>query len=147
MGDTTNVQVYIYACPDDQRAAMLEILEYHRLSPDWYGPTGDTLELGQAYGSNYAAGDESEEIAAEIIEAAPGAVFQAWTDPAYEWLGSGVMYTPELGRFGYESDSNGEPQFGQAAVLDAIASGDVEKAIGVPWRDAMIRAAKELKKP
>ena len=138
MGDWTPLQVKIYDCPEDQRAAVLDVLRDYSLLQGFCESIGATLTLGDEYGKHEAAGNESEDLADALLSAAPGATFKTWTDPAYEWLGSGVMYAPGLGRFDFESDATGTPVFDQGWIVQALAtSGDFENKIGMPWTRAI----------
>jgi hypothetical protein len=163
MGDYTYAQVIVYDCPEDERAAALAAiaeafdadiadLDDHptidtRPGTGDYGPGRfvdvETLVLGDKYGACECAGDLSETIAAALIEAAPGSTFLTWTDPAYEWLGSLVMYAPELGLFGSECDANGNAVVAAYEVRRMMAESllDTEPRYGGRWPDAALREA------
>lgn len=141
MGDRTNVQLYIYDCPSTRVAAVLDIINDFQLELDWYeAPADDRITLGAAYGDNQGAGDAPQQIASRLIADAPEVSFDTWSDPAYDWLGAGVMYTPQLGRFDFESDSQGAPQFSSEQIAGALDRGGpeaVRKMIGMQWIAAL----------
>jgi len=149
MGTTTNLQITIYSCTSERVAAVVQILDRYSLDQDW-GHGGslpqDRITLGETYGTNYATGEASDEMAAELIEAAPELVFDTWTDPADEWLGSGIMYAPGLGTFKYEATADGEPQFSTPQIRAAMAEGPdaVSALLGDAWIEAIKTAAAEL---
>ena len=136
MGDRTNVQLYIYDCPSNRVRAVLDIINAFQLKLHWMAPAADRLTLGAPYGDNQGAGDAPREVADRLIAEAPEISFDCWSDPAYDWLGAGVSYTPQLGRFDYESDAYGAPQFSSEQIAAALASGGadaVRKMIGMEW--------------
>jgi hypothetical protein len=123
MGDTTNFQLTIYDCPDDQRESLVQVIQDLRQDGDFSGAPSegfDELELMNAYTDGLASLTAHDDYATDIIEAAPGATFVCWTDPKYEWLGGLVMYTPNLGRFDADCDANGVPAIGPYAILQAV---------------------------
>jgi hypothetical protein len=88
----------------------------------------------------------SRDLGAELIERAPGATFACWSDPAYLYLGSAVMYAPDLGKFTSDCDAHGTPLLAQAdlrkTILAAPATASreeiadaVDRAAGAPWLD------------
>lgn len=155
MSDRTYAQVIIYDCPEDQRAAALAVIretlgEYINEDPD---PDGDRVVIGDRYGDDQCSGDLSEDIAARLIDEAPGAFFRTWTDPAYEWLGSLVIYQPGLGRFDANCDADGTPCFRSdevEAMLAAYPSGNARDRLyrrvklGTAWLEAVREAQLRL---
>lgn len=107
MPDSRLLQCYVYACPRGQRNAAAAVLADHDLDLDWdYPRPAAGLSLTRAYTGNAAVGTAGT-IAAELREAAPGCSFVVWEDPKYQWLGSLEAYTPALGRFSADCDSDG----------------------------------------
>jgi hypothetical protein len=152
VGDTTNFQITIYTAPKRRHKRILQILEAHDLGLDWSESTDfTTLELGVAYTTNLGHPGEAEEIAAELIAAAPECAFLAWDDPVYEYLGGLVAYTKKLGEYGHSCDADGTPvltaeeitkllvelaaEQPKATITDAIAA--IAKAAGEPWFKAL----------
>jgi hypothetical protein len=75
-------------------------------------------------GERYLAQDVSCSSAGEygdaLREAAPGASFVLWEDPAYEWLGTLYAYAPDLGVFTAECDQDGTVVLSQDVTLQAV---------------------------
>ena len=136
MSDRTNFQVYVYECPEDQHDAAVDAIR--EVAGEWEEGSADDLAAGLImYDARCGIAGE---MAAALAEAVPGASFYLWEDPAYEWLGDVYAYTPALGMFTAECDSNGEPMFRLSDVLATIgtANGDAEavkRAMGGPWRE------------
>lgn len=148
MSDRTNVTVIVYDCPEDQRAAALAAIE--ETAGIEFIESSDALAIGDAYYGNEVSGDFSEEVAAALIEAAPGATFAAWTDPAYDWLGLLVAYAPGLGEYRHDCNANGSAMFSAEEVAAMIAAStaalgidhddigaDVRARTGGAWDDAI----------
>jgi hypothetical protein len=151
MSDRTYAQVDVLACPEDQRAALVAVLDGTTEIPaDFYpltlgsaneAPEDDTAPIGR-YGWDELALGSISDIASALIEAAPGATFHAWEDPKYEYPGGVVMYAPDLGRFDADCDANGQPyvtawQVQQAADLDTL-----RRETGVTWAQRMYELRK-----
>lgn len=118
MGDYTELQVFIHNCPEDQVVALVDVLINWRLGVDWEGPEPERgeLHIGTPYTNRSVAGDASEDLADELIDVAPGAMFTVWTDPAYDWLGSLVRYTPKLGRHNADCNAYGQAMFTELQI-------------------------------
>jgi Protein of unknown function (DUF3145) len=158
MSDTTNLQLTVHAAPPEQHQAVLKAINAYGLGQDWASVApadGFTeLELGVQYTDGLGVVGHASQLAAELIDAAPGASFIVWEDPAYEWLGTVCAYTPELGAYEAESDANGVPQLSGAAILtllDAVERATpqatvadvraaIDRATGKPWFDALNQA-------
>lgn len=156
--DRTDFQLIVYDCPDDQRSAVVEILNEHELDFEYELGSGQRshseLVLGRTY-TDHSYGALSDDIGAKLADRAPGATFACWTDPAYEYLGLAVMYAPDLGLFTSDCDANGTPLLGQATlrktILDAPANATreeiadaVDHAAGAPWLDRIERLREDL---
>jgi hypothetical protein len=147
---TTNMQITIYSCTSADVAAIVQVLDQYGAKLDW-GYSGDNapdrITLGETYCTNYADGCASEEIAADLFAVAGDTiVFDTHTDPADEWLGTGVMYAPGLGKYEYQSTADGEPQFNAAQIREAAAKGPegIAALLGEPWAQAIHAASMEL---
>lgn len=149
MGDYTDLQLFVHDCPDDQAAALVAVIVDRGLHVDWDGPFAEPgeLHIGTPYTSRGAAGDDSSDVADALSEAAPGAKFTVWTDPAYEWLGALVRYTPELGLHHAECDAEGNAVFSASELLHQIDKSesldDLRAYVGAPWTDALTGTADE----
>lgn len=148
MGDYTQMQVMIHDCPEEQVVALVDALIANGLRVDWDGPepVRGELHIGCFYTNRSVPGDAPSDLADELIEAAPGATFIAWTDPAYEWLGTLVRYTPELGRHEAECTAEGAAVLGEWEILTALNVGGVgqlKRAVGTPWSEALTGRAQE----
>jgi hypothetical protein len=143
MSDRTYLQVVVYDCPEAERAAALAAIRETVGDPSNEAPDGDALVLGERYGDDGAIGDSSGDVAAAIIDAAPGSTFATWTDPAYDWLGLLVMYAPDRGRFSAECDANGNAMVAPHEVRRMMAESllDTEPRYGGRWPDAALREA------
>lgn len=142
MGDTTNLQCRIYACPPEQvRAVLTALAEYH-LNDDWMSfdqMPMSALVLGRPNVSNEVSCGSADELAGTLMETAPGASFELWEDPKYEWLGSLWRYTPDLGAFSAECDADGNPQYDANWIMGRLEKGEAitPADVGVPWRAAL----------
>jgi len=146
MADRTQLQLFIHDCPDDQAPALFDVLADWGLRVDWDGRLAapGELHIGTPYTERLAALDAADELAAELIDAAPGVKFTLWTDPAYEWLGTLVRYTPELGRHDAECDAEGQGVYFEAQILAALRTGGpavgaqaVLALVGVAWTETL----------
>jgi hypothetical protein len=57
-----------------------------------------------------------------MIKAAPGATWEFWEDPKYEWLGDWHGYTPSAGELGGDCDSDGNVVIDARAALATLAA-------------------------
>lgn len=164
MAGDSNVQLHVYACPPEEVPALVDVLAAHGLNLDWDGPGVDRAKpeiiLGATYCDREVYAGATKELATSIVAAAPGAVFDVWTDPDIEGLGSGVTYVPTLGRYDYEAAQGGTPMFTAKAVRDALAGeqlGGLPALFGDSWiaeidrlqreMDALPRAARIVRAP
>lgn len=132
MGDYTMMTVRVYDCPDEsERNAVLDLL-LGRCYPN----DGDDENLFQQWYEDEASLTDSVDVGKEIAALAPGASFECWTDPKYEYLGSLFACTPQDGVFEQECDSDGNPVFTRKEVLDIVADPTgpkVAAALGLRW--------------
>lgn len=155
MSDRAAVQLHVYDCPDDQRAALFAAIEAADLGEDWgslASATDRNAEPLAFWPTQYTAEEMScgivEELANELIAAAPGATFDVWQDPKYEWLGNGVTYAPDLGRFAYECGSAGAPIFTGEEVLHVYRRkpSTLARYVGEPWQERLAEHRKRLER-
>lgn len=141
MGDRTGLTVTIYDCPKDQVGAVLLALEEYHLELD-------ELTLGEVYQEYEVYCGSSDELAAVLVNTAPGASWEVYEDPKYEWLGSINRYTPALGRWSAACDSEGSAVFNAEQVLKLMADlgpdapiSKLREALGGSWEDALVDLA------
>jgi hypothetical protein len=147
MGDKTSFQLHIYACPEDQQAAALAVVNEYELGPEFQQDVTGGLNLTVPYFEAEVPLYFGDEIAAALIQAAPGASFYLWEDPSPSdcgpRLGSLRAYTPALGEFTANCDQHGTPLYSGAAIVTALAEAtpgtDLQALIwsgtGGPWVD------------
>lgn len=138
MSDRTYAQVEILDCPEDQRAALLAaITSYSEGEIGNEEPEDATTPIGR-YGWDEANLDANETIADLIIEAAPGATFETWVDPKYEYSGVVTMYAPDLGRFDGPCDADGVPYVSAGELAKAPDLDTMRRLAGVTWYERMV---------
>lgn len=138
MSDRTYAQLEILDCPEDQRAALLAaITDYNDGEIVNEEPDDDAAPLGR-YGWDEASLDANETIADLVIEAAPGATFETWVDPKYEYAGVITMYAPDLGRFDGPCDADGTPYVSAGELAKADDLDSMRRAAGVTWYSRMV---------
>jgi len=141
-------QLFIHDCPDDQAEALVDALMVTdpALHVDWEGPFVErgSLNIGTPYTARNTYLNASIDVAAELIEAAPGARFTVWTDPDEGELGSLVRYTPELGRHDAECDATGNGVYTEREILAALRTGGpavgaqaVLALVGTAWTETL----------
>lgn len=148
MSDRSYAQVIVWDCPEDQRAACrAAIFEAFDRHTHWRAI--ETLVLGDRYGDDECGLDMNDTIASAIIAAAPGATFEAWVDPKYEYPGVLTAYAPDLGRWDGVCDADGTPYatshellglIDKAETMTALREG-IDKLLGSAWQ----RRARELR--
>ena len=77
-----------------------------------------------------------QEVASRIIDRFPEVSFECWNDPAYDYLGGLVMYTPELGRWEGECDSDGNAVL-TASQIKGLPMKKIHEAAGIAWSDRL----------
>lgn len=131
MGDTTNVQLYLHACPPEQARAVPEVIKDADLAPNWESWSDHNqheLLLHTVYSTDAGAPDLPDNLARDILEVAPDAAFETWSDPKYDFLGSLIRYTPDLGTFTADCDESGQATY-TADQLDRLLAGNEDKSI------------------
>lgn len=154
MGYRSSIQVYVYSCPEEQRADVVRVLmDECDLDMQYADAEGDPLNLTAPYWAEETPLDTGMEVAEALREAAPGASFFLWMDPSDSdegpILGDLHAYTPELGQFYAECDQHGLPRFTPAQIAGMIQrirdttlcmtsvtlAIELDKAMGKPWLD------------
>lgn len=173
MSDRTYFQFNVAYCPADQMVALaaaiekLQVLFPNRLTetsvpgdPNAACVNGEWLRLADDLTWDPESWDiheeeapcglvcESEDAFAEIAAAAPGAVWQAWTDPRYEWEGQMAGYSPDTGLFFCPCDSTGRvtrtADQASAELRNELASGaDADRLLAALWPDVALDACLE----
>lgn len=130
MADRTYFQLTVHHCPEDQVGAVLDIIAEHGLHPEYEdgGPREDQLALGLTYMDDETRCGSADTIAHQLVEQAPQASFELWEDPKYEWLGDLRRYTPQLGVFAADCDSEGNAVFTVEKVKNLAALPDTVNA-------------------
>lgn len=117
MSDRTYAQIFIYDCPEEQRADLLAAL-----SPTFWpidSTNWDTIPV--QFVVDEAPCGVIEEDAPGWAEAAPGATWVAWEDPKFEWLGT-AAYCLGGKVVVFTCDADGKP----VATLDAARAAGVQ---------------------
>lgn len=140
MSDTCNAALTVTDCPDDQRAALLAVVEDLDLGDVAYDSPDDPAAPVLSWGWNDAPLDLNETIAAALIEAAPGATFTTCAEPAYEYPGTVTMYAPDLGRFDGVCDADGTPYVTATELRKAEDLDGLRRIAGLPWFDRIVAA-------
>jgi len=165
MSDRTYFQLVVYDAPPAElaafRAAMtteppfdpdnpyarsvgdLGTNEINEEAPEVGELTTDAEPL--SWGWSECALDAATEYGPLIAAVMPGATFECWADPAYEYPGELYAHAPELGAFVGPCDANGNLTLTAAEILNAVANArslsglrDQLRALaGGPWQDAI----------
>lgn len=120
MSDRTPVQLIVADCPIDQVAAVLDLVKRFGLHVEYITddqPVDGQLGLGVTYMDTEVVCGSAFTMARQLQQTAPDASWEVWEDPAYEWLGDLYRFTPELGLFTAECNSQGDPVFTDEQVL------------------------------
>jgi len=133
MSDRTSLQVFVYACPESEREAMLAVIDQHGGWDEGDSAEGRWTDYEACCGS-------ADTIARALSHDAPGASFLLWEDPAYQWLGSLEAYTPELGSFSGECTSEGTVVARYQDVAGKTAH-ELSRLYGLAWFDDWQRAS------
>lgn len=140
MADDVDLYATIYACPQAQARAVLEVLEGNGLCYEWHGrqvaSDDPTIRLDEAY---VVVGGYTVDLADELIAAAPGSAFKVHATPNSDGLAEAVLYTPELGRFRAACDNDGDLVFtaGQVREAGEKGFGAVLDLIGARWTEQL----------
>lgn len=78
--------------------------------------------IGERYMDPEMSCGSADEYAGNLMEAAPGASFVLWEDPAYQWLGDLRAYAPDLGLFAAQCDADGNPTLMPGQIREAVAA-------------------------
>ena len=142
MSDRSAFTFILWDCPDEeQQRQVTRIASREFLSQDFTGEVadGEQMVFGQAYGIDEARLDAYETIGNELAEKAPGATFECWNDPKYEYSGMLFMHTPEHGRYTHPCFEDGTLAFSTDEVDRALEMQPDDRArlLGKPWLERM----------
>ena len=143
MSDYAPFTLILWDCPDkEQQKQVARIASRELLSEDFMGevPEGEQMVFGQAYGIDEARLDAYEVIGNELADKAPGATFECWSDPKYEWPGMLLMHAPGLGLYTHPCFEDGGLAFRSDEVEEALRmqpSNARDLYLGRPWLERM----------
>jgi Protein of unknown function (DUF3145) len=154
MGDLTSLQVQVWDFPPGQEEAALAIvLQYAGTEFETDAHAAGALDPGYTYMVAEVSVGVIFDLADGLEAEAPGVSFIAWQDPFCgeegDVLGNVVMYTPGLGRFGADSDAQGNAQINRGRMLNVLAKAEregvpvkvaLDRALGGPWVEARRQA-------
>lgn len=137
MGDDAPLGLTVYDCPDDERDAVLGIINEHELALDYegYGREEEELILGRTYGDGQASLGRDDEIGIQLMSEAPNATWRLHQDGVYGNEAQVQMYVPELGLFKHSADNNEWAVFRADEVRELLAMSAEERdnKLGTPW--------------
>ena len=131
--ERTYLRCYVYACPEEERDAAATAMEFANMEAPEDGP----------WVNEDAPVDSAARLAAALREAAPGASWVLWEDPAG---GTGTLCarTPKLGDFSASCDGGGcvllthdeiSKVIAQAGTAGIAIAAAFDRAMGKPWMD------------
>ena len=136
MSDRTSMSVTVADCPPAQIEALTWTLIDLGLSKvDNHNEfTADEIICGTAH-----------DVGERLPDAAPGASWELVEQPAYEYLGIAMMYTPTLGLFTADCNNLGQPLVTTTAALalaeivrqDPDAISEIRHRLGLDHRRAL----------
>jgi hypothetical protein len=116
MGDRSYLQITIYDCHTRRRKVADLLAEYVGLE---YGDTPPEVAVGKQYVAQEIYLGSMRELAARLIDLAPGCSFRGWQDPYEQYLGEHVAYCPRWGRFDGDCTGGGDVVLGHQEVTGA----------------------------
>lgn len=132
MSDRTFMNLIIVDANDDQLDQIKTILEHHigdYFDREDYAP-------GAHFGFEEVVCGRVRDAAEDLRNNVPGTSWKMWDEPAYEWLGTVLKYTPDLGLFSHDCDNEGTPLFDPDEIETILknALGDItriEELLGI----------------
>ncbi|MFJ8313994.1 MULTISPECIES: hypothetical protein [unclassified Streptomyces] len=121
MSDRSALQLYVYAMPDEDRAAVQLGIDDNCLEP--YDDCGNGIVLGMRYLTEEVPVGSAHDLAVHLLTKAPGTAFELWQDPVFQHAGHYVAHLPGIGTYEGECDSYGSPLVKLTEVLDALPLG------------------------
>jgi hypothetical protein len=126
MGDRTNFQLQVTACPPEQASAVLDWIAELGLGEDWPGSFGHVappvLKLAHWYVANEVSCGSTGETIAALAEL-PGVSFTCYEDPYADWLGEVAHHVHDLTppTWRNDCDANGRAYFTADEVDKVLA--------------------------
>ncbi|MFF3982345.1 hypothetical protein [Streptomyces sp. NPDC001828] len=118
MSDRSALHLYVYAMPDEDRAAVRRGIEDHCLEP--YDNSGTGIVLGMRYLTEEVPVGSAHDLAVHLLTQAPCTAFELWQDPVFQDAGHYVAHLPGIGVYEGECDSYGSPLVKLTEVLDVL---------------------------
>jgi hypothetical protein len=117
VGDYTGGGFALWRATPEEAAAIAQELEAIGVIDTEHGGSSSPLAVGEwsEYGDIRCG--SVEDLAPGMAEAAPGAVWQFYEEPKYEWLGTCAWYHPDHGLYVAECGINGTPVVSYAAIV------------------------------
>ncbi|WP_415954360.1 hypothetical protein [Streptomyces sp. KLOTTS4A1] len=120
MSDRSALQLYIYALPEEDRAAAQLGIDDNCLEP--CEPSSSDITLGVRYQTEQVPVGSAHGLAVHLLASAPGTAFELWQDPVFEHAGHYVAHLPGIGTYEGPCDSHGSPLVKLTEVLDTVAT-------------------------
>jgi hypothetical protein len=118
VSDRSALQLYVYALPDGDRAAVQLGIDDNCLEP--YDDSGNGIVLGMEYLTEEVPVGSAYDLGVHLLSKAPGTAFELWQDPVFEHAGHYVAHLPGIGTYEGVCDSYGSPLVKLTEVLDAL---------------------------
>lgn len=107
MSDRSALQLYVYAMPAEDRAAVQLGIDDNCLAP--YDDSGNGIVLGMRYQTEEVPIGSAYDLAVHLLIKAPGTAFELWQDPVFQHAGHYVAHLPGIGTYDGVCDSYGSP--------------------------------------
>ncbi|MFD7055552.1 hypothetical protein ACFWBS_41035 [Streptomyces mirabilis] len=120
MSDRSALQLYVYAMPEEDRAAVQLGIDGNCLEP--YDDSSSGIVLGMRYLTEQVPVGSAHDLAVHLLMKAPGTAFELWQDPVFEHPGHYVAHLPGIGAYEGRCDSYGSPLVKLTEVLDTLTT-------------------------
>ncbi|MFF1917088.1 hypothetical protein ACFVYE_37175 [Streptomyces sp. NPDC058239] len=118
MSDRSALQLYVYAMPAEDQAAVQLGIDDNCLEP--YDDSSSDIVLGMRYLTEEVPVGSAYDLAVHLLTKAPGTAFELWQDPVFQHAGRYVAHLPGIGTYEGVCDSYGSPLVKLTEVLDAL---------------------------
>jgi hypothetical protein len=118
VSDRSALQLYIYAMPAEDEAAVQLAIDDNCLEP--YDDSSSGIVLGMRYLTEEVPVGSAYDLAVHLLTKAPSTAFELWQDPVFEHAGRYVAHLPGIGTYEGMCDSYGSPLVKLTEVLDAL---------------------------
>jgi hypothetical protein len=119
VSDRSALQLYVYAMPEEDRAAVQRGIDDNCLEP--YDDSGNGIALGVRYLTEEVPVGSAYDLGVHLLSKAPGTAFELWQDPVFQHAGRYVAHLPGIGTYEGACDSYGFPVVRLTEVLDSLA--------------------------